>query len=82
MTKVFIDGQAGTTGLKLAERLQARSDLQLIQIDEAARKNKQARRQCIAEADIASLSEVQPSARSYARTLYKGVTSAGAAVSV
>lgn len=53
MTKVFIDGQAGTTGLKLAERLQARSDLQLIQIDEAARKNKQARRQCIAEADIA-----------------------------
>lgn len=53
MTKVFIDGQAGTTGLKLAERLQARSDLQLIQIDEAARKDKQARRQCIAEADIA-----------------------------
>ena len=53
MTKVFIDGQAGTTGLKLAERLQARSDLQLIQIDEAARKNKQARQQCIAEADIA-----------------------------
>lgn len=53
MTKVFIDGQAGTTGLKLAERLQARSDLQLIQIDEAARKNKQARRQCIAKADIA-----------------------------
>lgn len=53
MTKVFIDGQAGTTGLKLAERLQARSDLQLIQIDEAARKNTQARRQCIAEADIA-----------------------------
>lgn len=53
MTKVFIDGQAGTTGLKLAERLQTRSDLQLIQIDEAARKDKQARRQCIAEADIA-----------------------------
>lgn len=53
MTKVFIDGQAGTTGLKLAERLQTRSDLQLLQISEADRKNAAARKQYIAEADIA-----------------------------
>lgn len=53
MTKIFIDGQAGTTGLKLAERLQTRSDLQLLQISEADRKDAAARKQYIAEADIA-----------------------------
>lgn len=53
MTKIFIDGQAGTTGLKLAERLQTRSDLRLLQISEADRKDAAARKQYIAEADIA-----------------------------
>lgn len=53
MTKIFIDGQAGTTGLKLAERLESRRDVQLIQIGSDERKDKEARRACIAEADIA-----------------------------
>ena len=37
MTNVFIDGSAGTTGLRIAERLAARRDLNLIRLPEALR---------------------------------------------
>lgn len=53
--KVFIDGEAGTTGLQIRDRLLSRSDIQLIQIDPARRKDADARRDAFASADVAIL---------------------------
>lgn len=55
MTRVFIDGEAGTTGLQIAERLSRRQDLRLLRIDEAARKDPQARARLLQEADVSIL---------------------------
>jgi N-acetyl-gamma-glutamyl-phosphate reductase len=53
--KAFIDGQEGTTGLKLAERLAGRDDIEILRIDEAKRKDTDERRKLINEADVAFL---------------------------
>ena len=55
MTKVFIDGSAGTTGLRINERLADRRDIQLMKLPEALRKDPAARRDAICGADIAFL---------------------------
>ncbi len=55
MTKVFIDGSAGTTGLRIEQRLLQRSDLQLIKLSEELRKDDSARRDALNSADIAFL---------------------------
>ena len=55
MTKVFIDGSAGTTGLRIYERLADRKDLELLILPDALRKDTDARRQMLALADIAFL---------------------------
>ena len=55
MKKVFIDGSAGTTGLRIFDRLQARSDIQLLTLPEAERKDEGRRRQLLNEADAAFL---------------------------
>lgn len=52
---VFIDGDQGTTGLQIHARLQGRSDLRLLTLPEAERKNPQRRREAINSADIALL---------------------------
>ncbi|MBE5793094.1 MAG: N-acetyl-gamma-glutamyl-phosphate reductase [Clostridiales bacterium] len=55
MTKVFIDGSAGTTGLRIHERLQDRRDLELIILPDEVRKDDSARRDALHAADIAFL---------------------------
>ena len=54
-TKVFIDGEAGTTGLQIQERLAPRADISLLQLGEVARKDAGARRDALNAADIAIL---------------------------
>lgn len=55
MTKVFIDGSAGTTGLRIYERLGERSDLELIILTGDKRKDLTARAEALNSADIAFL---------------------------
>ena len=55
MTKIFIDGSAGTTGLRIYERLESRKDIELIRLSEELRKDINARKSAINSADIAFL---------------------------
>ncbi len=55
MTKVFIDGSAGTTGLRIADRLAQRQDISLLTLTDELRKDPNARRDALASADIAFL---------------------------
>ena len=53
--RVFVDGQEGTTGLRIHDILAGRSDLELLQIDPAARKDPAARARLLNAADVAFL---------------------------
>lgn len=55
MKKIFIDGYAGTTGLRIYERLSSRKDIQLITLSEETRKDINARKNALNESDIAFL---------------------------
>lgn len=55
MAKVFIDGSAGTTGLRIYERLESRKDIELIRLSEEKRKDISARKAALNSADIAFL---------------------------
>ena len=55
MKKVFIDGSAGTTGLRIYERLSQRKDLQLITLPENVRKDVGARKDALNSVDLAFL---------------------------
>lgn len=62
MKKIFIDGKAGTTGLRIYDRLQNRADVSLITLSEEERKDTEARRRALNEADIAFLCLPDPAA--------------------
>ena len=55
MKKVFIDGSAGTTGLRIYERLAGRDDVEVLFLPEEKRKDAQARKEMLNSVDIAFL---------------------------
>lgn len=55
MTNVFIDGGHGTTGLEIRDRLTGRSGVAIVEIYEARRKDADARREALNDADIVIL---------------------------
>lgn len=55
MIKVFIDGSAGTTGLKIVERMEKREDVLLLSISEDKRKDPLAKKEILNQADVVFL---------------------------
>ena len=55
MTKIFIDGSAGTAGLRIHSRLACRSDIELLTLPEADRKKPECRRAALNSCDVAVL---------------------------
>lgn len=55
MHQVFIDGEAGTTGLQIRQRLEGRTDITLIRLDDDRRKDASARAEALRAADVAIL---------------------------
>ena len=55
MKRIFIDGKAGTTGLRIYERLSDRNDVELILLSDSERKDIEARKNALNSCDIAFL---------------------------
>ena len=62
-TAVFIDGEAGTTGLQIRDRLEARDDISLVSVPTEHRKDAAARKDAFAEADVSILCLTRPVSR-------------------
>lgn len=55
MKKIFIDGSAGTTGLRIHERLGKREDITLVTLSDEKRKDPEARKEAINNSDVTFL---------------------------
>ncbi|PXW14543.1 N-acetyl-gamma-glutamyl-phosphate reductase [Paraburkholderia caballeronis] len=73
-TKVFVDGQEGTTGLKIFEYLSQRSDVEVLRIDEAKRKDVDERRRLINASDVTFLCLPDVASRESASLVENGNT--------
>ena len=71
---VFIDGGHGTTGLEIAQRLSGRSDISLIVLDDASRKNVDARAQALNDSDFVILCLPDDAARDAVEMITSGRT--------
>src|SRR5258708_2374387 len=67
--KVFIDGEAGTTGLQIHRRLNERRDIELVSIDPARRKELAARSDMLNSADLVILCLPDDAAREAVRLI-------------
>ncbi len=72
MTKVFIDGSAGTTGLRIRERLSDRSDITLLTLPDELRKDPCAKREISLSADIVFLCLPDDAAREAVANIGEG----------
>jgi N-acetyl-gamma-glutamyl-phosphate reductase len=72
--KIFVDGQEGTTGLQINERLQNRKDLQILKIDPDKRKDIEERKKLLNEADIVFLCLPDDAARESVSLVENGQT--------
>ncbi len=53
--KIFIDGKAGTTGLRIEERLSSRDDIEIITLPDELRKDPEAKKKVLNQVDVAFL---------------------------
>lgn len=74
MFKVFIDGSAGTTGLRIREMLEKRGDIALITLPEEARKDVSARKEAINASDVTFLCLPDDAAREAVTLVENGDT--------
>ena len=74
MTKVFVDGAAGTTGLEIRERLAGRRDVELLVLPEERRKDASARRDALNAADVVVLCLPDDAAREAVSLIDNGGT--------
>ena len=73
-TKVFVDGQEGTTGLKIFEYLSRRTDVEVLRIEEAKRKDLDERRRLINASDVTFLCLPDVASRESASLVENGNT--------
>ena len=72
MTKVFIDGSAGTTGLRIFDRLKQRNDITLLSLPDELRKDANAKKEITMESDITFLCLPDDAAKEAVSTLGEG----------
>jgi N-acetyl-gamma-glutamyl-phosphate reductase len=71
---IFIDGEAGTTGLQIKSRLIGRTDLDFIRLDDAKRKDPAARREALNDADLVILCLPDDAAKEAVSLIDNGTT--------